>query len=49
MVFQQFNLFAHKTAVDNIMMSPILVKKVPRNEAYQKAVSLLNMVGLAAK
>lgn len=31
------------------MMSPILVKKVPREEAYQKAVSLLNMVGLAAK
>ena len=49
MVFQQFNLFPHKTAVDNIMMSPILVKKVPRDEAYRKAVSLLNMVGLAAK
>ena len=49
MVFQQFNLFPHKTAVENIMMSPILVKKVPREEAYQKAVSLLNMVGLAAK
>lgn len=49
MVFQQFNLFPHKTAVENIMMSPILVKKVPRQEAYQKAVSLLNMVGLAAK
>ena len=49
MVFKQFNLFPHKTAVDNIMMSPILVKKVPRDEAYRKAVSLLNMVGLAAK
>ena len=49
MVFQQFNLFPHTTAVENLMISPMLVKKVSKDEAYQKAVALLNRVGLPEK
>ncbi|MGI5920314.1 MAG: amino acid ABC transporter ATP-binding protein [Syntrophomonadaceae bacterium] len=49
MVFQQFNLFPHLTAKQNIMMAPLELKLKNRNEIEQKAVELLQRVGLAEK
>jgi polar amino acid transport system ATP-binding protein len=49
MVFQRFNLFSHKTVLENVMLSPVHVKKVPASEARGKALSLLEQVGLADK
>ncbi|MBO2450345.1 amino acid ABC transporter ATP-binding protein [Actinomadura barringtoniae] len=49
MVFQRFNLFPHKTALQNIMEAPVGVKKVPRQEAREKGRQLLDRVGLADK
>ncbi|WP_075172899.1 amino acid ABC transporter ATP-binding protein [Neptunomonas phycophila] len=46
MVFQQFNLFPHKTALGNVMMSPIKVLKERQDEAEQHARELLTRVGL---
>lgn len=46
-VFQQFNLFPHKTALENVMEGPIVIKKMDRQKAKQKAISLLEKVGLA--
>ncbi|MDP1668410.1 amino acid ABC transporter ATP-binding protein [Phaeovulum sp.] len=49
MVFQQYNLFPHKTALQNIMMAPVLVLKQDRAEVEQRARALLKKVRLADK
>jgi polar amino acid transport system ATP-binding protein len=49
MVFQRFNLFPHMKVIDNIMISPIQVRKWPAEKARQKALELLEKVGLAEK
>lgn len=49
MVFQRFNLFPHMTALENIMLAPLKVKKVSKEEAEKKARELLERVGLADK
>jgi polar amino acid transport system ATP-binding protein len=49
MVFQQFNLFPHMSALANIMEAPVHVLKVPKDEAKERAMRLLTMVGLADK
>ncbi|NUT74993.1 L-cystine ABC transporter ATP-binding protein YecC [Pseudomonas sp. C1C7] len=48
-VFQNFNLFPHRTALENVIEGPIIVKKVPRNDAVALAKKLLAKVGLAGK
>ena len=47
MVFQHFNLFPHKTIMENMILAPVKVKHVPVEEAKQKAMELLERVGLA--
>ncbi|AWY42210.1 L-cystine ABC transporter ATP-binding protein YecC [Pseudomonas putida] len=48
-VFQNFNLFPHRTALENVIEGPIIVKKIPRNDAIALAKKLLAKVGLAGK
>ncbi len=47
MVFQSFNLFAHKTILENVMLGPVKVRKLPKAEARDKAMQLLERVGVA--
>ena len=49
MVFQRFNLFPHKTALENLIEAPTQVRGVPRDEALEMGRALLSRVGLAAK
>ncbi|WP_433738138.1 L-cystine ABC transporter ATP-binding protein TcyN [Pseudomonas putida] len=48
-VFQNFNLFPHRTALENVIEGPIIVKKIPRDDAITLAKKLLAKVGLAGK
>ncbi len=47
MVFQQFNLFPHMTVMKNLIVAPMMLKKVPEEKARAKALELLGKVGLA--
>ena len=49
MVFQLFNVFPHLTVLDNITITPILEKKIPKAEIEKKAMELLEQVGLSDK
>ncbi|MDJ0779417.1 MAG: amino acid ABC transporter ATP-binding protein [Gammaproteobacteria bacterium] len=49
MVFQQYNLFPHKTALENIMMAPLKVLKQPREEVEERSRALIKRVNLVGK
>jgi len=49
MVFQHFNLFNNKNVIDNIMLAPVELKKMTKDEAREKAMALLQRVGLSDK
>ncbi len=49
MVFQSFNLFAHKTVLDNVTLGPIKVRKLGKAQARERAMTLLERVGIAEK
>lgn len=49
MVFQQFNLWPHKNVIENVIEAPMLVRRLSRREAEERATHLLNKVGLGDK
>jgi glutamate transport system ATP-binding protein len=49
MVFQSFNLFAHKTIVENVMLGPVKVRRTHNADARSQAMQLLERVGISAK
>jgi glutamate transport system ATP-binding protein len=49
MVFQSFNLFGHRTVLDNVVLAPTKVRRSPRNAAREEAMELLTRVGIADK
>ncbi len=49
MVFQAFNLFAHKTILENVTLGPIKVKGIPKAQAEKEAMALLERVGVGAQ
>ena len=49
MVFQSFNLFPHKTVLENLTMAPIILRGISRKEAEDRALALLSKVGLSGK
>lgn len=49
MVFQSFNLFAHKTVLENVMLAPMKVRKIDKAQAKERALALLERVGIQAQ
>lgn len=49
MVFQHFNLFPHKTILENLTIAPIKLKNIPKSEADKNALAILERIGLSGK
>ncbi len=49
MVFQRFNLFPHMSVIKNLMLAPMKVRKISKEEAYERGMELLRKVGMADK